>query len=151
MMKWHPMMKLQKMKDMMKEKKKKKAMMKMKMKMNDFMKEMKMKEKAAMEPGQMMKKKAAMKPMKVMKMKAALQPMKVMKMKAATKLCGAPPGRQESNHSIIDHLDATLEEKKMWDWINAQIAKNRWAYERLCQVDQGFFIQALVDIYGEDH
>ena len=90
MMKWHPMMKLHMMKNMMKEKKKKAAMMKMKMKMNDFMKEMKMKEKAAMEPGQMMKKKAAMKPMKVMKMKAALQPMKVMKMKAATKLCGAP-------------------------------------------------------------
>ena len=84
-------------------------------------------EKAAMKAMNMMKK-PAMKPMKVMKKKAAMQPMKVLKMK-----CG----------SIIDDLNETM----MWAWVNAEVAKAGTAFTKLRKVDQGFFVQALVDMY----
>ena len=77
---------------------------------------------------------------------AAMKPMKVMKMKAVKKPCPCPPPKREApNHSIIDHLKDTM----MWDWVDAEIAKDPKAYERLCDVDKGLFVQTLVDIYGE--
>ena len=98
-------------------------------------------EKAAMKAMNMMKKKAAMKPMKVMKKKAAMQPMKVLKMK-----CGPGP-RRELGSSIIDDLNETM----MWAWVNAEVAKAGTAFTKLRKVDQGFFVQALVDMYDEGH
>ena len=97
-------------------------------------------EKAAMKAMNMMKK-PAMKPMKVMKKKAAMQPMKVLKMK-----CGPGP-RRELGSSIIDDLNETM----MWAWVNAEVAKAGTAFTKLGKVDQGFFVQALVDMYDEGH